>query len=45
MKSELENILENQKDIAEVYQELSYDELSDMQQQLVNSEDGETGRN
>ena len=28
-KAQLENILENQKDITEVYQELSYDELSE----------------
>ena len=28
-KAQLENILDNQKDITEVYQELSYDELSE----------------
>ena len=36
---QLENILENQKDITEVYQELSYDELSELNNWLTH--DGE----
>ena len=40
--SQLENILENQKDITEVYQELSYDELSDRFNNWLTPDDGET---
>ena len=41
-KAQLENILDNQKDITEVYQELSYDELSDALNNWLTPDDGET---
>ena len=42
-KAKLENILENQKDITELYQELPYEELTDVLNQWLNPEaaDGE----
>ena len=40
-KAQLENILENQKDITEVYQELSYDELSEALNTWLNPENEE----
>ena len=36
-KAQLENLLENQKDITELYQELSYEELTDVLNHLVES--------
>ena len=44
-KAQLENLLDNQKDINELYQELSYEELTDVLNQWLNPEstgDGET---
>ena len=40
-KAQLENILDNQKDITEVYQELSYDELSEALNNWLNPDDEE----
>jgi len=40
-KAQLENILDNQKDITEVYQELSYDELSDALNNWLTPDDEE----
>jgi CRISPR/Cas system-associated protein Cas5 (RAMP superfamily) len=37
-KAQLENLLENQKDITELYQELSYEELTDVLNQWLNPE-------
>ncbi len=34
----MENLLENQKDITELYQELSYEELTDVLNQWLNPE-------
>ena len=40
-KAKLENLLENQKDITELYQELSYEELTGVLNQWLNPEDSE----
>ena len=40
-KAKLENFLENQKDITELYQELSYEELTDVLNQWLNPEASE----
>jgi len=40
-KARLENILENQKDITELYQELSYEELTEVLNQWLNPEASE----
>ena len=40
-KAKLESLLENQKDITELYQELSYEELTGVLNQWLNP-DGET---
>ena len=40
-KSQLENLLENQKDITELYQELSYEELTNVLNQWLNPEASE----
>ena len=37
-KAQLEGLLENQKDINELYQELSYEELTDVLNQWLNPE-------
>ena len=37
-KAKLENLLENQKDITELYQELSYEELTEVLNQWLNPE-------
>ena len=37
-KAKLENLLENQKDITELYQELSYEELTGVLNQWLNPE-------
>ena len=41
-KAQLENILENQKDITELYQELSYEELTDVLNTWLNPDDAST---
>ena len=41
-KAQLENLLENQKDITELYQELSYEELTDVLNTWLNPEDSST---
>ena len=40
-KAQLENLLENQKDITELYQELSYEELTEVLNQWLNPEGSE----
>jgi len=42
-KAKLEGLLENQKDITELYQELSYEELTDVLNQWLNPEASEDG--
>jgi hypothetical protein len=37
-KAKMENFLENQKDITELYQELSYEELTEVLNQWLNPE-------
>jgi len=41
-KAQLENLLENQKDITELYQELSYEELTDVLNTWLNPDDAST---
>ena len=41
-KAQMENMLENQKDITELYQELSYDELTGVLNNWLNPDDAET---
>jgi len=41
-KAQLENLLENQKDITELYQELSYEELTDVLNTWLNPDDTST---
>ena len=40
-KAQLENLLDNQKDITELYQELSYEELTGVLNQWLNPEGSE----
>ena len=41
-KAQMENMLENQKDITELYQELSYEDLTGVLNTWLNPDDAET---